>query len=195
LVSADIFYGEADTGFAMTEAADRLYEQVLVVRCQAGDEAAFMEIVQRYHERLRYYVRRLSVDASSVDDVLQEVWLIVFRGLPGLRRPGALAAWLHRITRNAALAERRRGRALSGLEPEPEAPAAVDDEPDFTAQDAARMPACLDRLSPGHREVLILRHFEELSYEDIADVVGSPLGTVRSRLHHAKRALRQAMRG
>ena len=179
----------------MTKAADRLYEQVLVVRCQAGDEAAFVEIVQRYHERLRYYVRRLSVDASRVDDVLQEVWLIVFRGLPRLRRPGALAAWLYRITRNAALAEQRRNRAQVGLEPETEALAAVDDEPDFTPQDAARIHACLDRLSPGHREVLILRFFQELSYQDIADVVGSPLGTVRSRLHHAKRALRRAMRG
>jgi RNA polymerase sigma-70 factor (ECF subfamily) len=179
----------------MTEAADRLYEQVLVVRCQAGDEAAFVEIVQRYHERLRYYARGLSIDASRVDDVLQEVWLKVFRSLHRLRRPEALTSWLYRITRNAALAEQRRGRDLSGLVPEPEAVAAVDDEPDFTPQDAARMHACLDRLSPGHREVLVLRFFEELSYEDIADVVGTPLGTVRSRLHHAKRALRRAMRG
>ena len=179
----------------MTEAVDRLYEQVLVLRCQAGDEAAFVEIVQRYHERLQYYVRRLSVDASRVDDVLQEVWLIVFRGLPRLRRPGALAAWLFRIARNAALAEQRRDRALSGPASVLEAAAAAEDEPDFTPQDAARMHACLDRLAPGHREVLVLRFFEELSYQDIADVVGSPLGTVRSRLHHAKRALGRAMRG
>jgi RNA polymerase sigma-70 factor (ECF subfamily) len=57
------------------------------------------------------------------------------------------------------------------------------------------MHSCLDGLAPHHREVLVLRFFEGLSYEDIADVVGSPLGTVRSRLHHAKRALGQAMRG
>ncbi|MHC4082708.1 MAG: RNA polymerase sigma factor, partial [Planctomycetota bacterium] len=63
----------------MTEATKHLYEQVLVVRCQVGDEGAFVEIVQRYHERLRNYVRHLSVDASRVDDVLQEVWLNVFR--------------------------------------------------------------------------------------------------------------------
>jgi RNA polymerase sigma-70 factor (ECF subfamily) len=179
----------------MTEAADRLYEQVLVVRCLAGDEAAFVEIVERYHERLRHYVRRLPVDSSKVDDVLQEVWLTVFRGLPRLRQPGALAAWLFRIARNAALAEHRRDRALAGLEPEPAAAAAADNEPDFTPQDVAWMRACLEGLSPLHREVLVLRFFEGLSYEDIADVVGSPLGTVRSRIHNAKRALRQAMRG
>ncbi len=179
----------------MTEATDRLYEQVLVVRFQAGDEAAFLEIVERYHERLGSYVRRLSVDASRVDDVLQDVWLIVFRGLPGLQRPRALAAWLYRIARNAALAEHRRDRALVGLEAEPEAPIAAEAEPDFAPEDAARIRACLDGLPPYHREVLVLRFFEGLSYEDIADVVGSPLGTVRSRIHHAKRALRRAMRG
>ncbi|MHC4100317.1 MAG: RNA polymerase sigma factor [Planctomycetota bacterium] len=179
----------------MTEATKHLYEQVLVVRCQVGDEGAFVEIVQRYHERLRNYVRHLSVDASRVDDVLQEVWLNVFRSLPSLRQPGAPAAWLYRIARAAALAEKRRGRAGAGLDLEPEAVVTGDDEPDFTPQDAARIHACLDRLSPGHREVLLLRYLEESSYQDIADVVGSPLGTVRSRLHHAKRALRRALRG
>jgi RNA polymerase sigma-70 factor (ECF subfamily) len=179
----------------MTETADRLYEQVLVLRSQVGDEAAFVEIVERYHERLRSYVRHLSGDANRVDDVLQEVWLSVFRGLHRLRRPEALAAWLYRTARNAALAEQRRSRALVGLDSAPEAVAGGDDEPEFTPQDAARIRDCLDRLSPGQREVLILRYFEELSYEDIADVAGTPLGTVRSRLHHAKRALRRALRG
>jgi RNA polymerase sigma-70 factor (ECF subfamily) len=179
----------------MTEATDRLYEQVLVVRFQAGDEAAFVEIVERYHERLRYYVRRLSADASRVDDVLQDVWLIVFRRLAGLRTPRALPAWLYRITRNAALADHRRVRAPAALAQEPEEPTAAEDEPDFTPEDAARIHACLDGLSPDHREVVVLRFFGGLSYEDIADVVGSPLGTVRSRIHHAKRTLRRALRG
>jgi len=179
----------------MTEATERLYEQVLVVRFQAGDETAFVEIVQRYHDRLRYYVSRLPVDAGRIDDVLQEVWLIVFRSLRRLRRPGALAAWLYRIARNAALAEQRRGRPGLGLDQEAEAPAATETEPDFGPEETASLRACLDGLSGPYREVLVLRFVEGLSYEDIADVVGSPLGTVRSRLHHAKRALRQAMRG
>jgi RNA polymerase sigma-70 factor (ECF subfamily) len=179
----------------MTEATERLYEQILVLRFQAGDEAAFVEIVQRYHDRLRYYVRRLSVEEGRVDDVLQEVWLLVFRGLARLRRPRALPVWLYRITRNAALAEQRRARITVGLEQEPSAPSGADTEPDLTPEDAARIRACLDGLSADHREVLVLRFFGGLSYEDIADIVGSPLGTVRSRLHHAKKALGQAMRG
>jgi RNA polymerase sigma-70 factor (ECF subfamily) len=179
----------------MTEAIDRLYEQVLVVRFQAGDETAFVEIVHRYHDRLRYYVRRLSIDSGRADDVLQDVWLAAFRSLPRLRRPGALAAWLYRITRNAAGAEHRRNRAMAGLDPEAEAPATTDTEPDLGPEEVARMRACLDGLAPHHREVLVLRYFEGLSYEDIADVVGSPLGTVRSRLYHAKQALGRALRG
>jgi RNA polymerase sigma-70 factor (ECF subfamily) len=179
----------------MSEAADRIYEQVLVVRSQAGDEAAFVELVERYQGRLRRYVRRLPVDASKVDDVLQDVWLTAYRNLPKLRRPGALAAWLFRIARNAALAELRRHRVAFELDPEPEAPASTEGEDDLTPQDVARIHACLDRLPPHHREVLVLRFLEQLSYEDIAKVVGRPLGTVRSRLHHAKRGLRREMRG
>src|SRR2546423_8731433 len=86
----------------MTDLADRLYERVLVLRCQAGDEAAFAELVQRYHPRLHYYVRKLLGDLKSVDDVLQDVWFDVFRSLPRLVEPGALARWLYRIARDRA---------------------------------------------------------------------------------------------
>ncbi len=179
----------------MSEAAEHLYEQVLVLRFQAGDEVAFTELVRCYHDRLRYYLRRLSVDESTVDDVLQDVWLKVFRGLAKLRRPRALPVWLYRIARNAALAEHRRHRAVVELEQEPQAPSSAQRHTDFAPEDAGRIHAALDRLPPHHRDVLVLRFLEELSYEDIADIVGSPLGTVRSRIHYAKHALRQAMRG
>jgi RNA polymerase sigma-70 factor (ECF subfamily) len=66
-------------------------------------------------------------------------------------------------------------------------------EPEFTAEDAAQIHAALDRLPAHQREVLVLRFLEDMSYEDIARVIGCPLGTLRSRLHHAKRALRDAL--
>jgi RNA polymerase sigma-70 factor (ECF subfamily) len=181
----------------MSQAAEHLYEQVLVLRFQAGDQGAFTELVRRYHDRLRYYVRRLSVDESTVDDVLQEIWLKVFRGLPKLRQPRALSMWLYRIARNAALAEHRRQRAHVefALQHEPQAPGAAPEHADFTPEDAGRIHAALERLPPHQRDVLLLRFLEALSYEDIADIVGTPVGTVRSRIHYAKCALRQAMRG
>jgi len=72
-------YGSKRTGFCMTDKADRLYEQVLVLRCQAGGDRAFAGLIERYHHRLRYYLRRLLNDTDLADDVLQDVWLTTFR--------------------------------------------------------------------------------------------------------------------
>jgi RNA polymerase sigma-70 factor (ECF subfamily) len=177
----------------MSDPAQRLYEQFLVVRFQAGDDHAFTEIVERYNDRLSYYLRRLLGGANPVDDVLQETWLAAFRGLSGLRSPRALSVWLYRIARNAALAERRGAGTWPVLTDEPAAPQPTEQDPEFVPADATRIHAALGRLRPEHREVLVLRFLAELSYEDIGDVVGCPVGTVRSRLHYAKRELRREM--
>jgi RNA polymerase sigma-70 factor (ECF subfamily) len=174
----------------MTDQADQLYERVLVLRCQAGDEAAFTELVERYHARLRYYARKMLGERHSAEDVLQDVWLDVFRGVARLADPGAFPAWVYRIARaRVAHVLRRPCPPVRPLEEDDLTDSAEDGE-DFTAEDAGRVHAALDRLSPEHREVLVLRFLEGMSYEDIARVTGGRLGTVRSRLHYAKRALR-----
>lgn len=151
--------------------------------------------MDRYHEGLGYYVRRLLGNAHLADDVLQDVWLTAFRRLPRLRNPRALPVWLYRIARNAALAELRGASGWAEQTEEPQAPAPGHEEPEFTPEDAARIHVALDRLRPEHKDVLVLRFLEEMSYEGIAAVVGCPLGTVRSRIHYAKQALRREMRG
>lgn len=173
----------------MTDAADRIYERILVLRCQAGDEGAFQELVERFGPRLRYFLRKLLGEASAAEDVLQEVWLDVFRGLPRLTAAGAFPAWLYRIARDRAYRELRKRR--TDVRPLLEADAATESTNgvDFTAEDAAAVHAALDRLAPEHREVLVLRFLEDLSYDEVARIVGCPLGTVRSRIHYAKRAL------
>ena len=174
----------------MTDTTDRLYETVLVLRCQAGDEAAFAELVERYQPRLRYYLRKMLRDVQGAEDALQDVWLDVFRAVARLADAGAFRAWLYRIARDRALREHRKRRPpprpLQEVGP-------IDgraEEPDFTAEDVERIHAALDELAADHREALVLRHVEAMSYEEIARVVGCPVGTVRSRLHHARRALR-----
>jgi RNA polymerase sigma-70 factor (ECF subfamily) len=175
----------------MTDPADRLLERLLVVRCQTGDEAAFAELIERYRPRLHYFVRKLVGDAEA-DDVLQDVWLDVYRGLWRLSDAGAFAAWLYRMARDRAyrvLRKRRPGQLpLDSAEPIDEAAEAT-----FSADEAAQIHVALGELEPQHREVLILRFLEEMSYEDIARVVGCPRGTVRSRLHYGKRALRRVL--
>ncbi len=177
----------------MPDAAEQIYEQVLVTRCQAGDEEAFAELVGRYHARMAYFVRRMLGDASAADDVLQETWLAAFHGLARLRSPGAFRVWLYRIARDKACHALRRRHAWVELGEEAAAPNAADDEPRFTPEQAGAIHRCLARLTPLHREVLVLRFLEDMTYEDIAAVTGCPVGTVRSRIHYGKWALRREM--
>jgi RNA polymerase sigma-70 factor (ECF subfamily) len=172
----------------MADAAGRIYERLLIVRCQVGDDAAFREIVDAYGPRLRYYLRKLLGASADVEDVLQDVWFDVVRGVPRLVDPGAFPAWLYRIARGRAFRQLRGRRPTSRLIEEIDVQAEDGDE--FSAEDAGRVHAALDGLGPEQREVLVLRFLEEMSYESIAEVVGCPVGTVRSRIHYAKRALR-----
>lgn len=178
----------------MTSTADRLYETVLVLRCQGGDEAAFEELVVRYTPRLRYYLRKMLTEAGSPDDALQDVWIEVFGGLPRLASPAAFAAWLYRIARDRAYRQLRRRQphhvSLQETDPPDIAEAAEDV---LTAEEARQIHRALDGLAPEHREVLVLRFLEDMPYEEIAQVTGCPLGTVRSRLYYAKRSLRLAL--
>jgi RNA polymerase sigma-70 factor, ECF subfamily len=176
----------------MTDHADRLYEQVLVLRCQAGDDTAFAEIVGHYTPRMRYYLRKLIGDTLEGDDLLQDVWFDVFRSLPRLTDPGAFRAWLYRLARDRAFRRLRRHRPTLNHAPDDLADR-PDREDEFTADDVAWVHAALDRLPPEHREVLVLRFLEGMAYEDVAAIVGCPLGTIKSRIHHAKRGLRRAI--
>lgn len=169
---------------------DRLYERVLVLRCQAGDEAAFTELVERYQPRLRYFLRKMLRDATAAEDALQEVWLDVSRSVARLTDAGAFRAWVYRIARDRAARELRRHRPPHRPLDEADPPDGRADDGRFTADDAARVHAALDELAEDHREVLVLRYVEDMAYDEIARVAGCQVGTVRSRLHYAKRALR-----
>lgn len=177
----------------MNDQPQRLYERLLVLRCQTGDEAAYRELVERHTPGLRYYLRKLLPRCDRADDLVQEVWIAVFRQLPGLRDTGAFPAWVYRIARGMAMLElRRNGRAGPVVE-NLDAVAAPGDEPEFTADDAARIHGALDRLPSEHREVLVLRFLQELSYDEIGQIVNCPPGTVSSRIHYAKQALRRLL--
>lgn len=169
----------------------RLHERILVLRLQAGDHSAFQQLVERYDSRLRYYVRKLLGSVDSADDVLQDVWLDVFRSVTKLAQPAAFSKWLYRIARDRAYRELRRPR-LKWLDETTD----VDwhhQQVDFSAEDAEQIHVLLDKLAPEHREVLLLRFIEDMSYQDIAEVIACPIGTVRSRIHYAKRALQELM--
>lgn len=168
------------------------YEQTLVVRSQLGDEAAFEELLRMYSPRLRFYVgKMLGAQHEHADDLLQEIWLSVFRALPKLNDIAAFRAWLFRIGRDRVCREFRKARLqFCPLEIEQLQNIPAQGEADSFDREAVRQH--LEQLSPEHREVLMLRFVEDMSYDEIARVTGGPPGTVRSRIHYAKQALRRA---
>lgn len=178
----------------MNDEADQLYERLLVIRCQAGDEGAYRELVDRYTPRLTYYLRKLVPQRDRIDDLLQETWIDVFRQLPRLQAAAAFAVWIYRIAHGKAA---RDWRTLSRFPMErvaPEPQIAEDDEAPFSPDQAERIHSALDQLTPEQREVLVLRFLENLSYEQIAQVIGSNIGTVRSRIYYGKQALRRLLK-
>lgn len=177
----------------MANTPEQLYERLLVLRCQTGDEAAFEELVARYAPRIRYYLRKMLRDASHAEDAVQETWIEVLRNIGRLQDAAAFPSWLYRVARDRAFRHlRKSGRVPLPLE---DADLANDAEADpiVSAEEAAAVHVALDALAPEHREVLVLRFLEDMTYEAIADVTGNPLGTVRSRLFYAKRALREVL--
>jgi RNA polymerase sigma factor (sigma-70 family) len=170
------------------------YYRLLVFRCARRDSQALDELVRTWERRLFYYVCRLVDDEQDAWDILQETWLKVIRGIGSLREPGALPAWLYRIARNTAMSHLRKRYADEALTDacEEMSDARVE-QPDFAFEDAARVHEALDQLSPRHREALALCFLEDMSIDEIASVVGIPPGTVKSRLYHARRALREVL--
>lgn len=175
-----------------TADARELLDAVLVLRSCAGDDGAFGRLVDRYHQRLLYFVRRLIGANAQAEDIVQEAWLAAYRQLGTLQQPETFRTWLYRIARN---------RALSFVRDLPPPATPLDegdvagDVPDevFTPDDAARIHAGLARLRLDHREALTLRFIEGMSYEQLAAVLECDPGTVKSRLHYAKKALRKEM--
>ena len=178
----------------MTDREQRLYEQVLVLRCQTGDEVAFAELLDRYGLRLRYYLQKSFGRMDGAEDAYQEIWFVAFRRIRELMDPAAFVTWLYRIAQNRVRQElRRRRQPARPIEEADEVAQPGDDPAGFTPEDGARIHAALDGLALEHREALMLRFLEGMSYEQIATVSGCGVGTVKSRLHYAKRALRRVL--
>ena len=178
----------------MSAKIQQLYEQTLVIRSQVGDELAFQELLTLYGPHLLHFTRKMMQTSSHlVEDITQEIWLAIYKGLPGLLDAGKFRPWAFRIARDRIYREyRRRKLAVEPLDESHVEDLTAAGEVDASV-DVEELQCGLGGLSPQHREVLMLCFFEEMSYEEIASVTGSTLGTVRSRIHYAKRALRNAL--
>jgi RNA polymerase sigma-70 factor (ECF subfamily) len=168
---------------------DALRLSFAVLRCQAGDQEAFAQLHRWFGGRTLGYLRGLLGD--DAEDVQQEVWLGVYRHLADLADARAFRTWLFRVTRHRAIDQLRRQRRERELFVDAEdvalvaGPAQGDIEPpEFAVPDEL-----LARLPPLQREAFLLRYRDDLSYAEIALVVGCSVGTVRSRLFYARQRL------
>jgi len=165
----------------------------LVERARAGDDAAFTELVDLDGDRCYAIAFRILRDAERAQDAVQQAFLQAWRELPRLRDPERFGPWLHRLLVNACYEESRRHRRWSTrLRALPiDGPATPDTTVSVADRDA--LDRAFVRLTPEHRAVFVLHHHAGLTLAEVADVVGVPLGTVKSRLHHATRAMRAAI--
>ena len=178
----------------MTKDRQAILLELLVLRCQRGDKQALDELIRQWQERLLYFVRRLVATEEDAWDVLQQTWLILVRRIRSLDDPHRLPAWLYQIARRTAMSHWRgyyRGQAR--MEDNVDLAKLAGDDEDNPCDDVEEVHQALSRISLAHREVLTLYFLKDLSLQQMAEVLDIPLGTAKSRLCYAKRALRAVL--
>jgi len=169
-------------------------QRLWVARAVLGDEEAFRALVHRFTRPLAWFIQKLGVAPSSVEDVLQNTWLAAWQSLIRLQDGGKFTPWLYGIARNKARQFMGSPRdKTTALNEETVVVEENDHDDIFRDLYLPHLSIALDRLSLIHREVLILRFLEDMAYEDISAVLAISLGTTKSRLHNAKQALRQQL--
>ena len=171
-------------------ACGELSDRAVVERAQGGDHGAFTELVRRHDRRLRALAARLLRKPERVDDALQEVYIKAFRTIGGFRGDANVGTWLYRITYNTCLDELRRRQLV--LVDDDFDPPSVEPEPAERYATASEVADMLDRLSPDLRATVLLVDGYGLAYADASRLLDVARATMASRLHRARRHLREA---
>jgi RNA polymerase sigma-70 factor (ECF subfamily) len=185
-------------------------DRVLVDRFKSGDQTAFDEMVTRYWDRIYAMVHQMLRNTQDAEEVTQDAFIRAHRGLVNFRGDSAFSTWLYQIATNLARNRywywwrRKRDQTISfdqPLGPEGETtladiiPAAVETPDDITVTQEFidRISEGMEKLSAKHREILTLRNIKNLSYEEIAEILGISVGTVKSRIARARESLRSKL--
>jgi len=174
-----------------------IYHQLLMLRHRQGDPTALEDLIARWERPLYYYVRRLLDREEDAWDTLQEVWLKVTRKLHKLRDPQALPAWLYKIAHNTVVSHYRKSKRFEALEDNGESTAVSLEEitMEIGPEDILDLHRGIESLSLPHREVITLHFLEDFTLDEISEITGKSIGTIKSRLHYAKTALRKTLTG
>ena len=185
-------------------------DALLVERVKQGDKRAFEMLVVKYQRRIERLISRMVRDGDLVQDIAQETFIKVYRALPQFRGESAFYTWLYRIAVNTArkaLLDLKRDPLVLAMsstsEAEKDETSRVENEPSTgetpeallaSKEIAAAVNAAIEALSEDLRQAITLREIEGLSYEEIAELMGCPIGTVRSRIFRAREAIAARLR-
>jgi RNA polymerase sigma factor (sigma-70 family) len=178
----------------MDKTRDRVIDELLVMRCQGGSRESFDLLVRRWQRPLWRYARRLTSSNDAAWDVMQETWIAILRQIRKLNDPAWFAAWAYRIVRNKCADQlRSTGRQRHLVDALAERQGANHDSPREGSGDAVAI--ALRQLPLDRQELLVLKYSGDLNIIEIAVILGIPVGTVKSRLHHAREQLRRILKG
>ena len=173
----------------------------LITECRAGNTAAFGTLVSRYEDRLFNTVVRLVDNAEDARDVVQEAFLHAYQSLHAFKGDSLFFTWLYRIAVNTAISMKRKKRHVLRIQPGGEEKNTIDplDPSESTrpghaiemAEEERKVHEALSKLSTEHRAVLVMKDMQGMKYEEMAEVLGVPVGTIRSRLHRARLEIRE----
>ena len=175
----------------------------LITECREGNTAAFGELVLRYQDRLFNTVIRLVDNSEDARDVVQESFLHAYQSLHTFKGDSLFFTWLYRIAVNTAISIKRKQRHVLRIQPGGEDKNTIhpvdpseSSRPGHAiemAEDERKVHDALGKLSTEHRAVLVLKDMEGMKYEEMAEVLGVPVGTIRSRLHRARLEIRDLL--
>ena len=169
----------------------------LLARIARQDRAALRTFFARYHVRLYRYLVRLTRNEGLAEDMINEVFLSVWRNAASFQGQSAVSSWVFAIARNRAMSELRKKSETTLDDPDSYDEVDDSDTPEETAMKAdkgAALRECLFKLTPEHREVIELVYYHDKSVKEVADIVGIPENTVKTRMFHARQKLSVILR-
>jgi RNA polymerase sigma-70 factor (ECF subfamily) len=171
-----------------------VHERELVERCRSGDERAFQELVDRYKDLVFALIARTVQDRSRAEDLAQDVFLRVHRGLPYFRGEARLSTWIYRIVANAVIQDHGRTPNTASLDDERSARVASASDRQFTDLEVRdRLEKAIARLPANYRLLVAAHYLRGVQYEELAEALQLPLGTVKTQLYRAKQQLRRLL--
>ncbi|MBN8706259.1 MAG: sigma-70 family RNA polymerase sigma factor [Bacteroidetes bacterium] len=170
----------------------------LAIACQSGDRKAFQRLVRQYQEKVRGLVYSILSDPDTMDDLVQEIFIKVYTSINRFEHRSNLGTWIYRIAVNHCRDEIRRRRvrrffSMEKMELDPMEMSPTADKALLKKERIELVRWGLSKVSEKHRTIIVLRDFEDMSYEQIAEVLNLELGTVKSRLNRARLALKDVI--